>query len=174
MVADASATTDSLGRRVLAASAALYVAALSIVLSWPVHVDGRGGLFRFEPVLQLLARFGIPAWASYPFVEFTANAVLFLPLGVLWALFVDRWPAVIGVVTAGVLGAAISVVAELGQGFLLADRTMDPRDVVANGIGATIGATATVLIVHAVHRRRSRRESSAVACGRTDGGRDIA
>jgi hypothetical protein len=63
------------------------------VLFWPVHVDGRGGLFRFDPVLDLLGRFGIPAWASYPFVEFAANAALFLPLGVLWALVVDRWPA---------------------------------------------------------------------------------
>ena len=53
------------------------------------------------------------------------------------------------VVTAGVLGATISVVAELGQGLLMADRTMDPRDVVANGIGATIGAIGAVLVVHA-------------------------
>ena len=159
MVADASATTNPLWRRLLAATAVLYAAALAIVLFWPVHVDGRGGLFRFDPVLNLLGRFGIPAWASYPFVEFGANAALFLPLGVLWALVVDRWPAVLRVVTAGVLGATISVVAELGQGLLMADRTMDPRDVVANGIGATIGALATVLVVHAVRRHRPRRES---------------
>ena len=69
MVADASAT-NPLWRRLLAATAVLYAAALAIVLFWPVHVDGRGGLFRFDPVLNLLGRFGIPAWASYPFVEF--------------------------------------------------------------------------------------------------------
>jgi glycopeptide antibiotics resistance protein len=158
MVADAPAATGAYGRRVLATSAALYVTALAIVLSWPVHVDGRGGLFRFEPVLDLLARVGIPAWASYPFVEFAANAALFLPLGVLWALVVDRWPAVLRVLTAGVLGATISVVAELGQGFLLAGRTMDSRDVAANAIGATIGAIATVLVMQVVRRRSRHRE----------------
>jgi glycopeptide antibiotics resistance protein len=159
VVADASATTGALARGVLATSAALYVAALAIVLSWPVHVDGPGGLFRFEPVLHLLARFGIPPWASYPFVEFAANAALFLPLGVLWALVVDRWRAVLRVVTAGLLGATISVVAELGQGLLATGRTIDPRDVVANGIGATVGAIATVLVMHAVRRRSAGRES---------------
>ena len=159
MVADASATTNLLGRRLLAASVALYAAALAVVRFWPVHVDGRGGLFRFDPVLDLLGRFGIPAWASYPFVEFAANAALFLPLGVLWVLVVDRWPAVLRVVKAGALGAAISLVAELGQGLLMADRTMDPRDVVANGIGATIGAIGAVLVVHAVRRRGERTES---------------
>jgi glycopeptide antibiotics resistance protein len=142
---------------VLAASAALYVAVLAIVLSWPVHVDGRGGLFRFDPLLHLLARFGIPAWASYPFLEFTANAVLFVPLGVLWALIVDRWRAALRIVTAALLGATISVIAELAQGFLMAERTMDARDVVANGIGAAVGAIATVLVMHGVRRPRRRR-----------------
>jgi glycopeptide antibiotics resistance protein len=142
---------------VLATSAALYVAVLAIVLSWPVHVDGRGGLFRFDPLLQLLARFGIPAWASYPFLEFTANAVLFVPLGVLWALIVDRWRAVLRIVTAALLGATISVIAELAQGFLMAERTMDARDVVANGIGAAVGAIATVLVMHGVRRSRRKR-----------------
>jgi glycopeptide antibiotics resistance protein len=142
---------------VLATSAALYVAVLAIVLSWPVHVDGRGGLFRFDPLLHLLARFGIPAWASYPFLEFTANAVLFVPLGVLWALIVDRWRAALRIVTAALLGATISVIAELAQGFLMAERTMDARDVVANGIGSAVGAIATVLVMHGVRRPRRRR-----------------
>jgi hypothetical protein len=35
---------------------------------------------------------------------------------------------------------------------------MDPRDVLANGVGAAIGAIATVLVAHAVRRRGSRAE----------------
>ena len=153
MIADASTL---IRLRLLATSAVLYFAALAVVLLWPVHVDGRGGLFRFEPVLHVLAWFGIPAWAGYPFVEFAANAVLFLPLGVLSALVLDRRPAVVRIVTAGSLGAAISVAAELTQGLLMMNRTMDPRDVVANGIGAAVGATVAVLVAHAVRRRGSR------------------
>ena len=154
MVADASATTDLLGRRLLAASVALYAAALAVVLFWPVHVDGRGGLFRFDPVLDLLGRFSIPAWASYPFVEFAANAALFLPLGVLWSLAADRWPILLRILTAGLLAAAISIGAELVQGAFMADRTMDPRDVVANTLGALIGAIAAVLVVRVVREVR--------------------
>ena len=152
MVAEASANAGPRGRRWLAAAAALYAAAVAIMLFWPVHVDGEGGLFRFDPVLHLLGRFGIPAWASYSILEFVSNAALFLPLGVLWTLAADRWPAVLRVVTAGLLAAAISIAAEVVQGAFLADRTMDPRDVVANTLGAVTGALATVLVVRALPR----------------------
>jgi glycopeptide antibiotics resistance protein len=156
VVTEASVTASPQGRRWLAAGAALYAAALALVLFWPVHVDGQGGLFRFGPLLHLLGRFGIPSWASYPVIEFLGNAALFLPLGVLWALATDRWPAALRIVTAGLLGAAISTGAELAQRFLLADRTMDPRDVVANAAGATVGAIATVLVARGVRRRLAR------------------
>jgi VanZ family protein len=155
VIADAS---TRIRLRLLATSSVLYFAALAVVLLWPVHVDGRGGLFRFEPMLHMLAWFGIPAWAGYPFVEFAANSALFLPLGVLLALVLDRRPSALRIVTAGVLGAATSVAAELAQGLLMVNRTMDPRDVLANGVGAAIGAIATVLVAHAVRRRGSRAE----------------
>jgi len=154
VVAEASVNSGPRERRWLAAAAVLYAAAVATVLFWPVHVDGVGGLFRFDPVLDLLGRFGIPAWASYSMLEFGSNAALFLPLGVLWALAVDRWPAVLRILTAGLLAAAISIGAELVQGAFIADRTMDPRDVVANSLGALIGAIAVVLVVRGVRRAR--------------------
>ena len=158
VVAEASVNSGPRGRRWLAAAAVLYAAAVATVLFWPVHVDGDGGLFRFDPVLRLLGRFGIPAWASYSMLEFVSNAALFLPLGVLWSLAVDRWPAVIRILTAGLLAAAISIGAELVQGAFIADRTMDPRDVVANSLGALIGAIAATLMVRVV--RRARRDGA--------------
>lgn len=153
MVAEASILASPKGRAWFAAGAVAYAAALAIVLLWPVHVDGEGGLFRFDPILDLLGRFGIPVWASYPIVEFVGNAALFLPLGVLWALATDRWPAILRILSAGVLATLISAGAETVQGRLLSDRTMDPRDILANAVGAAIGATATVLAVRAVRRR---------------------
>ncbi|RZS68062.1 VanZ like protein [Agromyces ramosus] len=153
MVAEASILANPKGRAWFAAGAVAYAAALAIVLLWPVHVDGEGGLFRFDPILNLLARFGIPIWASYPIVEFVGNAALFLPLGVLWALATDRWPAVLRILSAGVLATLISAGAETVQGRLLSDRTMDPRDILANAVGAAVGAFATVLAVRAARRR---------------------
>ncbi len=154
MVAEASVNSGPRGRRWLAAAAVLYAAAVAIVLFWPVHVDGDGGLFRFDPVLDLLGRFGIPAWASYSALEFVSNAALFLPLGVLWVAGRRSLPVVLRIMTAGLLAAAISVGAELVQRAFLDDRTMDPRDVVANTLGALIGAIAAVLVVRGVRRAR--------------------
>jgi VanZ family protein len=145
-------------RRLLVAIAAAYAVALALVLFWPSHVDGEGGFVRFDPVLDALAALGIPAWASYPWVEFAANAALFVPLGVLWAAAARR-PRLRRAASAAVIGAGVSISAELGQRFLLDDRTTDPRDVVANTLGAVLGALATVLVMRAVSAGNSARRS---------------
>jgi glycopeptide antibiotics resistance protein len=79
-------------------------------------------------------------------VEFGANVVLFVPLGVLVTLaFRAAW---IGVTVAAVLSAS----AELVQ-VLLPNRTPSARDVLANVLGAAIGA-AIVVALRAGRRHR--------------------
>lgn len=146
-------------RRLLAAVAAVYAVALAIVLFWPSHVDGDGGFVRFDPVLDALAALGIPAWASYPWLEFAANTALFVPLGVLWAA-AARTPRLRRAASAALIGAGVSIAAELGQRILLVDeRTTDPRDVVANTLGSVLGAVATVLVMRALSSGSSARRS---------------
>ena len=146
----------------LAAAAAVYLAGLSIVLLWPVHVDGDGGLVRFDALLGWLGSIGISAAVRYPLVESVANAVLFLPFGFLVALAAERWHPVLRIITAGVLALGFSIAAETAQGMFLPDRTVDPRDVVANTAGAVVGALVPIVVALArrnrVERERVERE----------------
>ncbi|GAA1815915.1 VanZ family protein [Agromyces neolithicus] len=140
----------------LAAAATLYLTGLSVVLLWPVHVDGEGGLIRFEALLGWLGSIGISSAVRYPLVESVANAVLFLPFGLLVALAAERWHPVFRVVTAGLLALAFSIAAETAQGIYLPERTVDPRDVVANTAGAVVGALVPIVVVLARRMRVDR------------------
>lgn len=83
-------------------------------------------------------------------IEFGANIVLFLPLGLLLALlFRPPW---IGVV----LAVALSVAAEAVQ-LVLPGRLASPRDILANALGAGIGAFIAWLIIR---RRRPVRPTA--------------
>jgi len=144
----------------LIAVAMAYALALAVVLFWPTHVDGDGGFIRFDPVLDLIAGLGIPAWASYPWVEFAANAALFAPLGVLWVA-AARAPRFRRIASAALIGAVVSIGAEVVQHVFIGERTTDPRDVVANTIGSASGALAAVLVVRSVGRRRAARAARA-------------
>ncbi len=93
-----------------------------------------------------LTGFG-PGW-----VEFTANVVMFLPLGFLLVSYLRRpW--------LGFLGAlALSIAAELVQ-HVIPGRVASVRDVLANALGAAVGALLAWLTVIAA-RSRSRRRAA--------------
>ncbi len=74
-------------------------------------------------------------WLTYPRIEFGANVVMFVPFGVLVALILRRWWLL-----AVPLAFAASGLIEVGQGLFLAQRTASPLDVVANVLGAAVGA----------------------------------
>lgn len=151
----------------LAAAATVYLAGLSVVLLWPVHVDGDGGLVRFDALLGWLGSIGISAAVRYPLVESVANAVLFLPFGLLVALAAERWHPVLRVFTAGLIAMGFSIAAETAQGMFLPDRTVDPRDVVANTTGAVVGALVPIVVAMVGRTRvdRARVDSSATLDG---------
>lgn len=86
------------------------------------------------------------AWFGSGWIEFAANVLLFVPLGLLLTLLVDR--AWIGVAVC----VAASVVVELAQ-VVLPGRQASPRDVLANAVGAVLGAGLAWLIAR---RRRVR------------------
>src|SRR5215207_5818422 len=135
--------------------AAVYGGVLAVVLLWPVHIDGEGGFIQPDATLAFLARLRVPVGVRYLIFESGANALLFLPLGALWA----GWAAVPRyrrIATAAGLGAAVSLVAETLQQLVLPDRTFDLRDIVANTLGAALGALMVVAVRVAAARRRER------------------
>jgi glycopeptide antibiotics resistance protein len=98
------------------------------------------------------------AWITFGMVEFVANIFMFVPVGVLLTLLLGRkwwWVAALG-------GFALSLAIELVQ-LGIPSRVSDPRDVVSNGLGTTVGAIACFLVVGLADRRRS------AAVGREEG-----
>lgn len=114
----------------------------------PLDSNGRGMLHQF---IRFLSGDNTLDWITFARVEFTANIVLFVPVGVLFTLMLGwrRWWL------AGILGAGLTAAIEFAQLFL-PDRVTDPRDLISNSIGAVIGV-ALVLVVTAWRANRAAR-----------------
>ncbi len=94
-----------------------------------------GGVLR--AVLDALAAWTPTAWITFDVVEFSANVLMFAPLGVLVVLWGGRWW--LGIL----IGLMVSGAIETTQYFFLETRVADVRDLVANTLGSAIGAVAT-------------------------------
>ncbi|MET4158566.1 VanZ family protein [Agromyces sp. PvR057] len=92
-------------------------------------------------------------WSTGYVSEIAFNVAMFVPVGMLAALLIHRrrWPLAFAV------GFALTAVIELVQ-LLLPDRVSDPRDLVMNTLGASLGV---VLVMAA----RGVRRAAAVASG---------
>lgn len=133
--------------RVHVVVAVLYLLALALVASWPSPVDEGVDVLNSWPVRLLESALGLPRPTGYDVVQTAANVALFVPLGWLAvALAGTRWWQV--TVAAFVLSAGI----ELGQAWLRPERFATVSDVVANTVGAAVGA----LLASALLGRRER------------------
>ena len=99
--------------------------------------------------LAVLHRNGVPVWFGYNKLEFSANILMFLPLGFLLALALPRRAAWVALL----LIPAFSVSIELVQAAALSARFATPMDVLANTIGGYIGAVVAFIIRAAVYSR---------------------
>jgi VanZ family protein len=120
---------------------ALYVAFILVVTLSPSPVDLS---FRhdLESLLEKLHDRGVPEFVGYGFVEFASNVVLFIPLGFIASLVLPRrgWWLVL------LLGPLFSGAIELAQRLFLPERFATVSDILANSIGAIVGAIAAVLL----------------------------
>lgn len=92
-------------------------------------------------------------------VEFTANIAMFLPLGfLLTLLFRHPWYGTL-------LALALSVAVEVVQ-IVIPDRVASVRDIVANALGAAIGALLAWLLFLRRDHRRARAAVGATAAPR--------
>lgn len=126
------------GRRstlLLAVATAAYLVVLARLTLVADDAAGTGGILR-----AWAEAFGaVPwtRWITFDLLEFTANIVLFVPAGLLGALWLGRrwWLAI-------PIGLAISAGIETTQGLALAGRVADVRDLVSNTTGTVVGALA--------------------------------
>jgi glycopeptide antibiotics resistance protein len=126
----------------------LYCCIVLMATMWPTPLD-QGYEESITRLLGVLHRNGIPEWFGYSKLEFSANVVMFVPIGFLIVLLLQWrvWWLVF------LLAPAFSVGIELVQASLLAERFATPVDVVANSLGAIIGALAAALLRQSVYNR---------------------
>ena len=133
----------------LSAVTALYLVAVGWITLVPTQA-GTGGVI--QDVLDLLARIPLAAGLSRTDVEFAANVLLFVPMGLLFTLLLGprRWWAAL------VIGVGATCFIEVAQLFI-PSRVSDVRDLVANTVGTLIGIALTVAAA-ALLRVRTVRE----------------
>lgn len=146
------------GHAVRGGITASYFLALAAMVFWPTPVDRPidGALAQ---VLLWIHEHGLPAWLiDYRQVEFTANIALFVPFGVIIALWLPRrfwWstPAV---------AVCVSAAIETVQGLILPERVPSIGDVFANTAGALVGAVIVTAVRMLRWRVVARKQTEAV------------
>ena len=124
---------------------------LSVVLlatMWPTPLDQGYGA-AIDKFLAVLHRNGIPMWFGYNKLEFSANILMFLPLGFLIALLLPAktwWLSLL-------ICPAISIGIELTQSVALSARFATITDVIANSTGALLGILLAVVVRAVIYSR---------------------
>ncbi|TFD17270.1 VanZ family protein [Cryobacterium sp. TMT1-21] len=119
-----------------------YLVALLLIAFWPTPVDRDAHDFLLA-TLGWLQGHGAPGWVRYDLVEFMANVVLFVPVGMIVVILAGSrrwWLAVLA-------GFAASCTIELGQLIFLPARFATLSDVVANTAGAAVGAVLALMLL---------------------------
>ena len=111
----------------------VYLVLLAAVAFWPTPVDRDAG-----PVLTWIE--DVVPWLTYERVEFIANVLLFVPFGALLTLLLRRRRWVLPI------ALAATIVIEMLQAVLLAERTPALSDIIANVLGAGIGMLVTLAL----------------------------
>lgn len=140
--------------RLLVIVSALYGLALAIIALWPTHIDSAFAVNN-SFVGRWLVGHGLRPDQSYRLIEFASNVVMYAPLGVIVMVLAPmlRWWRVCA------LALVVSGSFELLQAVFRPGRTADVSDVVANTLGAAVGA-ACVVVVRVTRDRRGVAETS--------------
>jgi VanZ family protein len=134
---------------------------IALVAYWPHPVD-RSLRPRIDRVLAALHRRDLVEWFGYDQLEWSANLVFFVPLGLLLVLLLGghRWWAAV------MISVMVSCAIEAGQLLFLPARYATVEDLAANGLGALVGAlfgASFLAVVHAKRRSRDRRARARLA-----------
>lgn len=103
-------------------------------------------------IIAFFASTPLTAWFTFDVAEFTANVLMFVPLGALVAAQLPSRRRLL----AALIGLGISVIIETSQLLWLPSRVADVFDLVSNGLGALLGALLTVALVRLLPRFSSR------------------
>jgi hypothetical protein len=110
-----------------------YLLVLTLIALWPVPVDSGAG-----PLLRAITR--VFPVLTYARVEFSANIVLFVPLGVLLALILQHRHLVVP------LAFLATVTIESMQALMIDKRVPSVMDIIANVAGACLGLVIVAFV----------------------------
>ena len=131
----------------------VYLGVVGWITLGPQPLDDRADSLVWR-LLGFFSRHASTDWITYSFLEFWSNVLMFVPVGLFFLLLLGRrrwWLAI-------ALGVLLTLGIEFVQQFL-PDRVSDPRDILANSVGAFVGVVAALLVTWpaAVRRARERR-----------------
>jgi glycopeptide antibiotics resistance protein len=131
----------------------VYLGVVGWITLGPQPLDDRADSLVWR-LLAFFSRYASTDWITYSFLEFWSNVAMFVPVGLFFLLLLGRrrWWLAIG------LGVMLTLGIEFVQQYL-PDRVSDPRDILANSLGALVGVVAALLVTWpaAVRRARERR-----------------
>jgi glycopeptide antibiotics resistance protein len=130
----------------------LYLGVVGFITLGPQPLD-EGTDSLVWRLLRFFGRFESLQWLTYSVLEFLANVAMFVPVGLFFLLLLGRrrwWFAI-------VLGIVLTCGIEFAQMFL-PSRVSDPRDIVANSVGAFIGVIVALVVTWPAAIRRAREQ----------------
>lgn len=128
-----------------------YIGIVAAMTLSPTPLD-QGFESSIDKLLGVMHRNGVPEWFGYNKLEFTANIMMFIPLGFLFGLALPArvwWLAVIA-------SPALSIAIEMTQASLLSGRFATMSDVFANTLGGLFG-TLLAMILRAIVNARDEK-----------------
>src|SRR4051812_37548470 len=130
-------------RPVLSAVTFVYLLVVAYITLTPHPVDTDSNRL-VRDVIEAVHRFPLTSWVTYLGVEFTANIVMFVPMGLLFTLLlgVRRWWLAL------LIGVFATCTIEGIQSFM-PTRYSEVRDLVSNTIGTIVGIGIAALTVRA-------------------------
>lgn len=136
-----------------AAVARVLLIAFLVILGLVVFLpsDNHAALGLVARAARYLADLGLPYSAAFDFIEFGANIVLFIPLGILLPLSIGSNTRRVYMWTVGV-GLVSTLLIEVTQ-LGIPGRVTDVRDLVANTLGAFLGVLIVIAWRKALRRR---------------------
>lgn len=134
----------------------IYTGFVLVVTMWPNPQQLEFGSIA-NRVLRMLHNLGVPLWFGYNKLEFTANILMFVPLGFLLGLALGRKVWWLTLVLIPTFAGGIEFV----QGIALDERVSTLQDVAANTIGGYLGLLLALIMramIYARDRTKIERE----------------
>ncbi len=128
----------------------VYLGVVGWVTLGPQPLDDRTDSLVWR-LLGFFSRHASTDWITYSMLEFWSNVLMFIPVGLFFLLLLARrrwWLAI-------ALGVLLTLGIEFVQQYL-PDRVSDPRDILANSVGAFVGVVAALLVTWPAAARRAR------------------